>query len=94
MSSRAGRSWASWRLKIAARGLKLGQNAVTEWQADMAGIPIDKIPVKGVVGLILTLGVMAIFLVAVPATRWLLLFSVPTGIVIALFLHFWYGRKG
>jgi hypothetical protein len=60
----------------------------------MPGIRIDKIPVKGVVGLVIALGIMAIFLVAVPATRWLLLFSIPTGIVIALFLRFWYGRKG
>ncbi len=60
----------------------------------MPRIRIDKIPLKGVVGLALTLAIMAIFLVAVPATRWLLLFSVPTGIVIALFLRFWYGRKG
>jgi hypothetical protein len=60
----------------------------------MPGIRIDKIPVKGFVGLVITLGVMAMFLISVPATRWLLLFSIPTGVVIALFLRFWYGRKG
>jgi hypothetical protein len=59
----------------------------------MGGIRIDKIPVKGVVGLVLTLGIMAMFLIAVPATRWVLLFSIPTGIVIALILRFWYGRR-
>jgi len=36
---------------------------------------------------------MAMFLIAVPATRWVLLFSIPTGIVIALILRFWYGRR-
>jgi hypothetical protein len=60
----------------------------------MPGIRIDKIPVKGAVGLVITLGVMAMFLISVPATRWLLLFSVPTGIAIALILRYWHGRKG
>jgi hypothetical protein len=54
---------------------------------------IGRVPVKGVLGLILTLAFVVVLLVAVPATRWLLLFSVPTGILIALVLRFWYGRE-
>ena len=35
----------------------------------MGRIRIDKIPVKGVVGLVFTLGIMAMFLIAIPVRQ-------------------------
>ncbi len=51
------------------------------------GIRIDKIPVKGAGGLIFTLGIVVIFLIAVPAARWFLLISVSLGILVGLVLY-------
>ena len=51
------------------------------------GIRIDKIPVKGAGGLIFTLGIMVIVLVALPQARWFLLISVFLGILIGLVLY-------
>jgi hypothetical protein len=57
------------------------------------GIRIDKIPAKGVAGLIFTLAMLAILFVGVPACRWLLLFSVPVGLIIGAPLYLWHRRS-
>jgi hypothetical protein len=49
---------------------------------------IDKIPTRGVLGAIIGLGIMVAILVAIPAARWFLLFSIPAGLAVALMLHF------
>jgi membrane protein implicated in regulation of membrane protease activity len=51
------------------------------------------VPTKGLAGLIFMLLFMAVMLVYVPATRLLLLFSVPLGIIVALILSLWHRRK-
>jgi hypothetical protein len=49
---------------------------------------IAKIPAKGILGGIISLGIVVTILVAVPAARWFLLFSIPAGLVVAGILHF------
>ncbi len=49
---------------------------------------LEKIPTRGVLGAIIGLGIMISILVAIPASRWFLLFSIPAGLVVALILHF------
>jgi hypothetical protein len=51
-------------------------------------VGIEKIPVSGVLGAIIGLGIMISILVAIPASRWFLLFSIPAGLAVALILHF------
>ncbi len=53
----------------------------------------DAFPVKGAIGLIITLGVMLIVLIGVPQARLWLFISVPVGVVVALLLHFVRGRS-
>ena len=48
---------------------------------------IEKIPVKGILGTVIAIGIMVSILVAVPASRWFLLFSVPAGLVVAEILY-------
>jgi hypothetical protein len=47
----------------------------------------SRIPVKGVAGLIFAVGFMVLILVAVPAARWLLLLSLPAGLLVAAILY-------
>ena len=49
------------------------------------GIRIDKIPVKGPIGLVFALGVLAMILLALPEARWFL--ALPTGVVIGIILR-------
>jgi hypothetical protein len=42
---------------------------------------------RGVLGAIIGLGIMVTILLAVPAARWFLLFSIPAGLLVALILH-------
>jgi hypothetical protein len=56
-------------------------------------INMAKIPAKGVAGLIFTLAMLAILFVGVPACRWLLLFSVPVGLIIGATLYLWHRRS-
>lgn len=49
---------------------------------------IANIPTKGILGGIIALGIMVTILVAVPAARWFLLFSIPAGLIVAGILHF------
>ncbi len=53
----------------------------------------DAFPVKGAIGLIITLGVMLIVLIGVPQARLWLFISVPVGILVALLLRFVRGRS-
>ncbi len=48
---------------------------------------INRIPVKGVTGLVFVVAILVILLAAVPATRWLLLFSVPAGALVGVILY-------
>jgi len=51
------------------------------------GIRIDKIPVKGPMGLVFTVGVLILFLVGLPAARWFLALSVLVGVIIGIVLR-------
>jgi len=54
------------------------------------GIRIDKTPVRSWVGLVFAVGVMVLFLIALPAVRWFLLLTLPAGMlagVVLFFLH-------
>jgi hypothetical protein len=51
------------------------------------GIRIDKIPVKGAGGLIFTVGMVVLFLIALPEARWFLLISASLGIIVGLVLY-------
>jgi hypothetical protein len=53
-------------------------------------IQIAKIPVKGAMGLVFTLGTIVIF-IALPEARWFLVLAIPTGVVVAIALHAWRG---
>ena len=48
---------------------------------------LANIPAKGLLGGIIALGISVTILVAVPAARWFLLFSLPAGILVGLILH-------
>ena len=51
------------------------------------GITMHKIPVEGGIGLVFTLGVLAMILLALPEARWFLALSLPTGVVIGVILR-------
>lgn len=55
-------------------------------------IQIAKIPVTGPMGLVFTVGTMAIFWMALPEVRWFFAFAFPAGVLAALVLHLWYKR--
>jgi hypothetical protein len=48
---------------------------------------MHKIPVKGSMGLVFTLGVLAMILLALPKARWFLALSLPTGVAIGIILR-------
>ncbi len=48
----------------------------------------EKIPVKGILGGVVALGIMATILIAVPAARWFLLLSLPAGVLVGAVLYF------
>ena len=47
---------------------------------------LSNIPTKDILGAIIALGIMVTILIAVPAARWFLLFSVPAGLLVAAIL--------
>jgi hypothetical protein len=51
------------------------------------GITMHKIPVKGSIGLVFALGVLAMTLLSLPEARWFLAMSLPTGVVIGTILR-------
>jgi hypothetical protein len=48
---------------------------------------LANIPTKGILGAIIALGIMIIILIAIPAVRWFLLFSIPAGVLVAGILY-------
>jgi hypothetical protein len=56
-------------------------------------IDIAKIPTKGGVGLVFVIGVMAIFLIGLPAVRWFFLLSIPPGILVGGILYLLHRRR-
>ena len=48
---------------------------------------MHKIPVKGPMGLVFTLGVLAMILLALPEARWFPALSLPIGVVIGIILR-------
>ncbi|MFQ5740052.1 MAG: hypothetical protein ACE5JX_13680 [Acidobacteriota bacterium] len=56
------------------------------------GIRIDKIPVKSSAGLLFVIGVLAIFLIGIPATRWFLALALIGGAAVAALLYWWHNR--
>ena len=56
------------------------------------GIRIDKIPVRGWVGLFFVLGILTISIIATPITRWFFLISIAGGLILAAILYLWRKR--
>lgn len=50
-------------------------------------ITMHKIPVEGGIGLVFTLGVLAMILLALPEARWFLALTLPIGVVIGIILR-------
>jgi hypothetical protein len=48
---------------------------------------MHKIPLKGPMGLVFAVGVLAIIRLSLPEARWLLAMSLPTGVVIGIILR-------
>jgi hypothetical protein len=48
---------------------------------------MHKIPVKGAMGLVFTVGMLAMILISLPEARWFLAISLPTGVVIGIILR-------
>ncbi len=51
------------------------------------GITMHKIPVMGAMGLVFTIGVIAMTLLALPEARWFLATSLPIGVAIGIILR-------
>ena len=51
------------------------------------GITMHKIPVKGSMGLVFTLGVLVMTLLALPEARWFIALSLPIGVAIGIILR-------
>ena len=57
-----------------------------------SGIRIDKISVKSWVGLVFTVGVMVMFLIALPEIRWFFVLTLPAGILAGAVLYLLHRR--
>ena len=53
------------------------------------GIRIDKIPARGIGGLIFALGIVTLFAIGIPSMRWFLIAAVPAGALVAWGLYWW-----
>jgi hypothetical protein len=51
------------------------------------GPRIDKIPIRGWIGLVITIGVLAGFAIEVPPVRWFLALSVALGLLMVMLLR-------
>jgi uncharacterized membrane protein len=49
-----------------------------------------RLPLRGISGLVFTLGVVLIAVIYVPVLRWFLAIAIALGLLIALGLHFWH----
>jgi len=68
----------------------LNYNSVMDWHE---GPNISKIPVKGLMGAVFTIGIVFMFLVGVPHARLFALVSVPLGVIVGVGLYLWHRRK-
>lgn len=59
-------------------------------EPERAEIQISKIPITGIMGIVFTIGMMAVFFTALPQVRLFLLLALPTGVVIGLGLYLWH----
>jgi len=57
------------------------------------GPQIAKIPVKGVMGAVFTVGVVFMLLVGLPQVRLFAIISIPLGVIVGLVLYLWHKRK-
>jgi hypothetical protein len=57
------------------------------------GPNISKIPVKGVMGAVFTVGIVLMVLVGLPHARLFFLISVPFGVIVGIVLYLWHKRK-
>jgi hypothetical protein len=64
----------------------------TSVEPQRAEIQIAKIPVAGVMGLVFTVGMMAVFFAALPEVRLFLLLSLPLGALLGVALYLWHKR--
>lgn len=69
----------------------VGQTSFTHDQG-RPEIQIAKIPVKGGMGLVFTVGTIAIFCLALPEARWFVALAIPAGVVVAIALRSWHKR--
>jgi len=51
------------------------------------GITMHKIPVKGPVGLLFTVGVLTMILISLPEARWFAALCLPVGVVVGVVLR-------
>ena len=56
------------------------------------GISSNKISVKGWAGLVFTLGVMVLFLIALPEIRWFFVLTLPAGVLAGAVLYLLHRR--
>jgi len=54
---------------------------------------MSKIPVKGVMGAVFTIGIVFMFLVGLPQARFFVLISAPVGVIVGVALYLWHKRK-
>jgi hypothetical protein len=57
------------------------------------GPQISKIPVKGVMGAVFTVGIVLMALVGLPHVRLFALITVPLGVIVGVVLCLWHKRK-
>ncbi len=57
------------------------------------GPNISKIPVKGIMGAVFTVGIVFMALVGLPHLRQFALISVPIGVIVGVVLYLWHKRK-
>ena len=54
---------------------------------------IDKIPIKGVIGAVIGVGLMVGLMLELPVLRWFFLISVGLGVGVGAILHWWHKKR-
>ena len=57
------------------------------------GPNMSKIPVKGIMGAVFTVGIVFMLLVGLPQARLFALISVPLGVIVGVVLYLWHKRR-
>jgi hypothetical protein len=57
------------------------------------GPNMSKIPVKGIMGAVFTVGIVFMLLVGLPQARLFALISVPLGVILGVVLYLWHKRR-